>query len=148
MFRFGDEVYFVGVASCVRSAEEARVRAFEAGIKKLGAYAQGRDTSRLFIETACATPVMVATPTCLRMSDGKICSGCHPGISPSPSPRWPGHHRAACRRICGTGSRCDTERIWILRAIKDGIAGSTMTGTRHLTDREISDLIAYLNSLR
>jgi hypothetical protein len=36
----------------------------------------------------------------------------------------------------------------LARAIKDGIAGSTMTGTRHLTDREISDLIAYLNSLR
>lgn len=52
MFRFGDEVYFVGVASCVRTAEEARVRAFDAGMKELGAYAQGRDTTRLFIETA------------------------------------------------------------------------------------------------
>jgi hypothetical protein len=52
MFRFGDEVYFVGVASCVRTAEDARSRAFEAGMKELSAYAQGRDTSRLFIETA------------------------------------------------------------------------------------------------
>jgi hypothetical protein len=34
------------------------------------------------------------------------------------------------------------------RAIKDGIAGSTMTATRHLTDSEISALVAYLNSLR
>lgn len=52
MFRFGDEVYFVGVASCARTAEEARSRAFDAGMKELNAYAQGRDTSRLLIETA------------------------------------------------------------------------------------------------
>ncbi|MEX5215469.1 MAG: cytochrome c [Nitrospiraceae bacterium] len=52
MFRFGDEVYFVGVASCARTAEEGRLRAFDAGMKELHAYAQGRDTSRLLIETA------------------------------------------------------------------------------------------------
>ena len=52
MFRFGDEVYFVGVASCARTAEEARSRAFDAGVKELNAYAQERDTSRLLIETA------------------------------------------------------------------------------------------------
>lgn len=52
MFRFGDEVYFVGVASCARTAEDARLRAFDAGKKELNAYAQGRDTSRLLIETA------------------------------------------------------------------------------------------------
>jgi mono/diheme cytochrome c family protein len=34
------------------------------------------------------------------------------------------------------------------RAIKDGIAGTTMTATRHLNVREISALVAYLNSLR
>ncbi|HSE59222.1 MAG TPA: cytochrome c [Nitrospiraceae bacterium] len=52
MFRFGDEVYFVGVASCAATAEDARLRAFDAGMKELNAYAQGRDTSRLLIETA------------------------------------------------------------------------------------------------
>lgn len=52
MFRFGDEVYFVGVASCAPTAEAARSRAFDAGMKELSAYAQGRDTSRLLIETA------------------------------------------------------------------------------------------------
>jgi mono/diheme cytochrome c family protein len=34
------------------------------------------------------------------------------------------------------------------RAIKDGIAGTTMTATRHLNDAEISALVSYLNSLR
>ena len=52
MFRFGDEMYFVGVASCAPTSEAARSRAFEAGMKELNAYAQERDTSRLLIETA------------------------------------------------------------------------------------------------
>lgn len=52
MFRFGDELYFVGLASCAPTSEAARSRAFEAGMKELNAYAQGRDTSRLLIETA------------------------------------------------------------------------------------------------
>ncbi len=36
----------------------------------------------------------------------------------------------------------------LYRAITDGIGGSIMTGTRHLSDAEIADLITYLNSLR
>lgn len=52
MFRFGDDLYFVGVASCAKTSEEGRLRAFDGGRKELEAYAQGRDTSPLLIETA------------------------------------------------------------------------------------------------
>ncbi len=52
MFRFGDELYFVGMASCATSAEEGRQKAFEAGMKELRGYAQERETSRLLLDTA------------------------------------------------------------------------------------------------
>lgn len=52
MFRFGDELYFVGVASCATSAEEGRQKAFEAGMQELRGYAQERETSRLLVDTA------------------------------------------------------------------------------------------------
>src|SRR5262249_33493371 len=51
MFRFGGELYFVGVASCARTAEEGRARAFEEALIELRGYAQDRDTSRLFPDT-------------------------------------------------------------------------------------------------
>jgi hypothetical protein len=51
MFRFGGELYFVGVASCARTAEEGRTRAFEAALTELRGYAQDRDTSRLLVAT-------------------------------------------------------------------------------------------------
>src|SRR5262249_31828813 len=51
MFRFGGELYFVGVASCARTAEEGRTRAFEAALNELREYAQDRDTSRLLVAT-------------------------------------------------------------------------------------------------
>lgn len=51
MFRFGEELYFVGVASCARTAEEGRARAFEEALKELRVYAQDRDTSRLLVAT-------------------------------------------------------------------------------------------------
>lgn len=52
MFRFGEDLFFVGVASCARTAEEGRTRAFEEGLKELREYAQDRDTSRLLVDTA------------------------------------------------------------------------------------------------
>lgn len=52
MFRFGDELYFVGMASCATSPEEGRQKAFEAGMKELRGYAQERETSRLLLDTA------------------------------------------------------------------------------------------------
>lgn len=52
MFRFGEDLFFVGVASCARTAEEGRMRAFEEGVKELREYAQDRDTSRLLVDTA------------------------------------------------------------------------------------------------
>lgn len=51
MFRFGDDLFFVGEASCARTSEEGRLQAFEDGLKELRNYAQGRDTSGLFVET-------------------------------------------------------------------------------------------------
>lgn len=51
MFRFGGELYFVGVASCARTAEEGRTRAFEAALNELQGYAQDRDTSHLLVAT-------------------------------------------------------------------------------------------------
>ncbi len=63
MFRFGDELYFVGVASCAMSAEQGRQKAFEAGMKELGGYAQERETSRLLVDTAMIYEEFNA-PTC------------------------------------------------------------------------------------
>lgn len=51
MFRFGEELYFVGVASCARTAEEGRTRAFEGALNELREYVQDRDTSRLLVDT-------------------------------------------------------------------------------------------------
>ena len=51
MFQFGEELYFVGVASCARTREEGRNRAFDNALDELRDYAQDRDTSRLFIDT-------------------------------------------------------------------------------------------------
>ncbi|GKS59071.1 hypothetical protein YTPLAS18_25980 [Nitrospira sp.] len=51
MFRFGDDLYFVGVASCAKSSEDGRQAAFESGLKELGAYARDRETARLMVET-------------------------------------------------------------------------------------------------
>ncbi len=51
MFRFGGELYFVGVASCASTAEEGRTSAFDAAINELRRYAQDRDTSRLLVDT-------------------------------------------------------------------------------------------------
>ena len=51
MFRLGEELYFVGVASCARTAEEGRIRAFEQALNELREYAQDRDTSRLLVDT-------------------------------------------------------------------------------------------------
>jgi hypothetical protein len=51
MFRVGGALYFVGVASCARTAEEGRRRAFEGALHELRAFAQDRDTSRLLVDT-------------------------------------------------------------------------------------------------
>lgn len=52
MFRFGDDLYFVGVASCAKSSEVGRHAAFESGLAELGAYARDRETSHLMVDTA------------------------------------------------------------------------------------------------
>ena len=51
MFRFGEDLFFVGVASCAGKLEDGRLQAFEDGLREVRAYAQGRDTSRLLVDT-------------------------------------------------------------------------------------------------
>lgn len=51
MFRFGEELFFVGVASCARTPEEGRTRAFENALTELQDYLQDRDMSRLLVAT-------------------------------------------------------------------------------------------------
>lgn len=51
MFRFGEELYFVGVASCARTPEEGRTQAFVNALTELRSYLQDRDTSRLLVPT-------------------------------------------------------------------------------------------------
>jgi mono/diheme cytochrome c family protein len=51
MFRFGEELYFVGVASCARTPEEGRARAFDNALNELRGYARDRDTSQLLVAT-------------------------------------------------------------------------------------------------
>ncbi|MGH7395256.1 MAG: hypothetical protein ACREJF_06610, partial [Candidatus Methylomirabilales bacterium] len=51
MFRFGEDLFFVGQASCAKSPEEGRQRAFVQGVQELLNYAQARSTARLEIAT-------------------------------------------------------------------------------------------------
>ncbi|MGQ0812447.1 MAG: c-type cytochrome [Nitrospiraceae bacterium] len=51
MFRVGDDLFFVGVKSCAPTSEEGRRQAFEGGMREVRSYAQGRDVSRLLVET-------------------------------------------------------------------------------------------------
>jgi hypothetical protein len=51
MFRFGEDVFFVGRATCAKSAEEGRQRAFANGVQELLNYAQARSTSGVEIAT-------------------------------------------------------------------------------------------------
>ena len=51
MFRFGDDVFFVGEATCAKSAEEGRQRAFANGVQELMNYAQARSTAGVEIAT-------------------------------------------------------------------------------------------------
>lgn len=51
MFRFGEDLFFVGQASCAKTAEEGRQRAFVQGVQELLNYAQARSTAGLEIAT-------------------------------------------------------------------------------------------------
>jgi hypothetical protein len=51
MFRFGEDVFFVGEATCAKSAEDGRQRAFANGVQELMNYAQARGTAGVEIST-------------------------------------------------------------------------------------------------
>jgi len=51
MFRFSDDLFFVGEASCAKSPEDARQRAFDRGVQELLNYAQARSPVGLEIAT-------------------------------------------------------------------------------------------------
>jgi len=51
MFRFGEDLFFVGQASCAKTPEEGRQRAFVQGVQELLNYAQARSAAGLEIAT-------------------------------------------------------------------------------------------------
>ncbi len=51
MFRFGEDLFFVGQASCSKTAEEGRQRAFAQAVQELLNYAQARSATGLEIAT-------------------------------------------------------------------------------------------------
>jgi len=51
MFRFGDEMFFAGRASCAPSVEEGRQRAYEAAIQEIRNFTRSNDIAGMMIET-------------------------------------------------------------------------------------------------
>jgi hypothetical protein len=51
MFRFGDEMFFAGRASCAPSVEEGRQRAYEAAIQEIRNFTRSNDIAGIMIET-------------------------------------------------------------------------------------------------
>ncbi len=51
MFRFGEDLFFVGEATCAKSAEDGRQRAFANGIQEMLNYAQARAAAGIEIAT-------------------------------------------------------------------------------------------------
>ena len=50
MFRFGDELFFTGRASCARRAEDGRQKAYEAAVQEVLNYTQVRRLTGVPIE--------------------------------------------------------------------------------------------------
>ncbi|WP_447972107.1 c-type cytochrome [Nitrospira sp. Kam-Ns4a] len=51
MFRFGEDLFFVGRASCAKTVEDGREQAFQRGIREILNYAQAASTAGLPVET-------------------------------------------------------------------------------------------------
>ncbi len=51
MFHFGDEVFFVGQASCAKTSEEGRQRAFAQGVQEIVNYAQAQSLEGVRVTT-------------------------------------------------------------------------------------------------
>ncbi len=74
MFRFGDELFFTGRASCARRAEEGRQKAYEAAVQEVLNYTQARrltgvpiETQMLFEESGTTTGCPSETVTVWRL---------------------------------------------------------------------------------
>ena len=61
MFRFGDELFFTGRASCARRAEDGRQKAYEAAVQEVLNYTQVRRLTGVPIETQMLFEEQVAT---------------------------------------------------------------------------------------
>ncbi|WP_447979519.1 hypothetical protein [Candidatus Nitrospira bockiana] len=51
MYRFGEDLFFIGQASCAASAEEGRQQAYANGVQELLNYARARSAAGVVIET-------------------------------------------------------------------------------------------------
>jgi hypothetical protein len=65
MFQVGDDLFFVGQASCAKTPEAGRQQAFGQGVQEILNYAQTRDTSGLSIDTQMVFEE-TASPGCSR----------------------------------------------------------------------------------
>jgi hypothetical protein len=65
MFQVGDDLFFVGQASCAKTSEAGRQQAFGQGVQEILNYAQARDTSGLSIDTQMVFEE-TASPGCSR----------------------------------------------------------------------------------
>lgn len=65
MFQVGDDVFFVGQASCAKTSEAGRQQAFGHGIQEILNYAQARNASGLSVDTQMIFEE-TASPGCLR----------------------------------------------------------------------------------
>jgi hypothetical protein len=65
MFQVGDDLFFVGQASCAKTSEAGRQQAFGHGMREILNYAQTRDTSGLSIDTQMVFEE-TASPGCSR----------------------------------------------------------------------------------
>ena len=65
MFQVGDDLFFVGQASCAKTSEAGRQQAFGQGVQEILNYAQARDVSGLSIDTQMVFEE-TASPGCSR----------------------------------------------------------------------------------
>jgi hypothetical protein len=65
MFQVGDDLFFVGQASCAKTSEAGRQQAFDHGMQEILNYAQTRDSSGLSIDTQMVFEE-TASPGCSR----------------------------------------------------------------------------------
>jgi len=65
MFQVGDDLFFVGQASCAKTSEAGRQQAFSHGMQEILNYAQAREASGLYVDTQMVFEE-AASPGCAR----------------------------------------------------------------------------------